>query len=177
MRKTRRQTALWLLLLLLLLGELAGLLIQRAHLREKPLPSPPPSPLVTPSPAPPPSAAPSPSPAAPTASPRPERAPHRGYTEESYRLVSDLVYTYAAKGPEGMDTVREDLSRLAESDPALAELWENIVAYWDTVNRNPPPRPRRNPRGPAGGREPLRGGAGLSAPRRRFHGRRARRPL
>ena len=56
------------------------------------------------------------------------------YTEESYRLVSDLVYTYAALQREGEAEIRERLARLKEADPRLGGVWEEILGVWDYVN-------------------------------------------
>ncbi len=56
------------------------------------------------------------------------------YTEESYRLVSDLVYTYAARQQEGEPEIREGLTRLKEMDPRLGSVWEEIMKLWDNVN-------------------------------------------
>lgn len=56
------------------------------------------------------------------------------YTEESYRLVSDLVYTYAARQQEGEPEIQEGLSRLKKTDPRLGAVWEEIMKLWDDVN-------------------------------------------
>lgn len=74
--------------------------------------------------------------------PAPTEQPSEGaplvYTEESYRLVSDLVYTYAARQGEGEDQIREGLSRLKELDPRLGTVWEEILGVWDYVNTELP---------------------------------------
>ncbi len=58
----------------------------------------------------------------------------RGYTEESYRLVNDLVCAYAYDGDRGADTVRKDLEDLKALDPALGAFWEKLMACWKGVN-------------------------------------------
>lgn len=60
------------------------------------------------------------------------------YTPDTYRLVSDLVYTYAAKQREGEDEIRDGLARLQEMDPRLGLLWREILQYWDFVNEDFP---------------------------------------
>ncbi len=60
------------------------------------------------------------------------------YTEESYRVVSDLVYTYAARQREGENEIQTGLARLQELDPRLGALWEEILQYWDFVNEDFP---------------------------------------
>lgn len=84
--------------------------------------------------------APSPEPV-PTPTPRPEPTetpapfvPPRGYTEESYRLVSDMVYAYAERQEAAADVIAADLSGLASLDPALGALWDKIMSLWSEVN-------------------------------------------
>ena len=60
--------------------------------------------------------------------------PPQGYTEESYRLVSDMVYAYADRQEQAADLIREDLNRLNALDPALGSLWEKLMALWSEVN-------------------------------------------
>ena len=133
----KRKTGLQTVLLLLLLLSLAGLLFLRCLTRE---PSAvPETALVPPSPAP--TAAPSPAPAltaapAPTDTPAPFMPP-KGYTEESYRLVSDMVYAYADRQEEAAGIIQDDLSKLNVLDPALASLWGKLMDYWAYVNTNP----------------------------------------
>ena len=83
----------------------------------------------------------------PTARPTPEAAespastpfrPPAGYTEQSYRLVSDMVYTYAALEHEGAEIIRADLDELNALDPALGALWEKLMACWAWVNTELP---------------------------------------
>ena len=133
----KHKTGLQTVLLLLLLLSLAGLLFLRCLTRE---PSAvPETALAPPSPAP--TAAPSPAPAltaapAPTDTPAPFMPP-KGYTEESYRLVSDMVYAYADRQEEAAGIIQDDLSKLNVLDPALASLWGKLMDYWAYVNTNP----------------------------------------
>ncbi len=66
-----------------------------------------------------------------------ERIPLR-YTEESYQIVSDLAYTYAARQREGTEEIEAGLARLRETDPRLECLWKKILQYWDFVNEELP---------------------------------------
>ena len=63
-----------------------------------------------------------------------EFTPPRGYTEESYRLVSDMVYAYAYQQDEGAELIRRDLEELNKLDPALGALWEKLMACWQNAN-------------------------------------------
>ena len=113
------------ILLLLLCVMLAGLLFLRWQAREEPkvpviAETAPPAETAAPVPtyAPTPAPAPSPSPAA---APEPTLfTPPRGYTEESYALVSDMVYAYADRQEAAVDIIRDDLEKLDALDPALA---------------------------------------------------------
>lgn len=78
----------------------------------------------------------------PTAFVRPQ-----GYTAESYQLVSDLVYTWAALGEEGAAQCAALLERLRQSDPALAALWGDILDYWRYANSELPIVPGAVPEG------------------------------
>ena len=59
-------------------------------------------------------------------------------------MVSDLVYTYAAKQREGGDEIQAGLEKLKAMDPRLGLLWEQILQYWDFVNEDFP-EPDANP--------------------------------
>ena len=126
-------------LFLLLCIALAGLLFLRWKAREEPAvpviaetAAPAPSPTATPEPTPEPTPAPTPSPV-----PTPEPTvfvPPRGYTEESYNLVSDMVYAYADKQEAAVDIIRADLEKLSALDPALGAFWTNLMRVWSEVN-------------------------------------------
>ena len=78
--------------------------------------------------------APAPAPETPTPTPAALIGAPLVYTEESYRLVSDLVYTYAARQQEGEAEIREGLTHLKELDPRLGAIWEQILGLWNGVN-------------------------------------------
>ena len=124
-------------LFLLLCIALAGLLFLRWSARETPAV---PVPAETAAPAPSPTATPEPTPTpAPTPSPVPTPeptvfVPPRGYTEESYNLVSDMVYAYADRQEEAVDIIRADLEKLTALDPALGSLWTKLMRVWSEVN-------------------------------------------
>jgi len=124
-------------LFLLLCLCLAGLLFLRWSARETPAV---PVPAETAAPAPSPTATPEPTPTpAPTPSPVPTPeptvfVPPRGYTEESYNLVSDMVYAYADRQEEAVDIIRADLEKLTALDPALGSLWTKLMRVWSEVN-------------------------------------------
>ena len=56
------------------------------------------------------------------------------YTEETYQIVSDLVFTYRNEQEAGMEQIRTGLGQLKQLDPALGELWEKIMIFWSHVN-------------------------------------------
>lgn len=85
---------------------------------EIPTPSPVPSETPTPVPTP-----------VPTVFVRP-----KGYTEESYRLVSDMCYAYGDRQEAAVDIISEDLAALSVLDPALGALWGKIMRLWSAVN-------------------------------------------
>ena len=125
-----------LVLFLILCIALAGLLFLRWQTKEKPpVPvivetAPPETPVPSPSPVPTPS---------PTASPVPTPEPTvfaapKGYTEESYNLVSDMVYAYADRQEASTDIIRPDLEQLNALDPALGSLWTKLMRTWSEVN-------------------------------------------
>ena len=127
------------ILLLLLCVTLAGLLFLRWRAREVPAAlviaetaPPQPLPTVTPEPTPTPATAPTPSPV-----PTPEPTvfvPPQGYTEESYNLVSDMVYAYADRQEAAVDIIRSDLEKLSALDPALGAFWTKLMQTWSEVN-------------------------------------------
>jgi len=126
-------------LIILLCIALAGLLFLRWSVRETPAAPviaetapPQPLPTVTPEPTPTPAPMPTPSPV-----PTPEPTvfvPPQGYTEESYNLVSDMVYAYADKQEEAADIIRADLEKLNALDPALGAFWTKLMQTWSEVN-------------------------------------------
>ncbi len=123
------------ILLLLLCMTLAGLLFLRWRAREAPAapviaetatPAPLPTPEPTPTPTP---------PATPVPTPEPTVfVPPQGYTEESYKLVSDMVYAYADRQEAAVDIIQEDLKKLSALDPALGALWTKLMRTWSEVN-------------------------------------------
>ena len=128
-----------LVLFLILCVTLAGLLFLRWQAREEPavpviaetLP-PVPSPTAAPTPAPAPAVTPAPSPV-----PTPEPTlftPPQGYTEESYNLVSDMVYAYADRQEAAVDIIQSDLEKLNALDPALGSFWGKLMQTWSAVN-------------------------------------------
>ena len=56
------------------------------------------------------------------------------YTEKTYQLVTDLVYTRRHKGADGEEDIRRLLEELKEEDPALGDLWQGIMEYWAYVS-------------------------------------------
>ena len=123
------------LLIILLCLCLAGLLFLRWQTKEESAvpvivetAPPAPSPTATPEPTP----TPSPSPV-PTPEPTVFVAP-QGYTEESYNLVSDMVYAYADRQEAAADIIRSDLEKLTALDPALGSLWTKLMRTWSKVN-------------------------------------------
>ncbi len=56
------------------------------------------------------------------------------YTEESYFLVTDMVYAYRHDQSAAMGTIRGRLEELKRLDPELGAVWEDIMEYWDYVN-------------------------------------------
>ena len=127
------------ILLLLPCVTLAGLLFLRWRAREAPAvpviaetAPPAPSPTATIAPTPTPATAPTPSPV-----PTPEPTvfvPPQGYTEESYNLVSDMVYAYADRQEAAVDIIRSDLEKLNTLDPALGAFWTKLMQTWSEVN-------------------------------------------
>ena len=64
------------------------------------------------------------------------------YTEQTYQLVTDLVYTRRHQGSQGESKIQGLLAELKTADPALGTLWEGIMDYWKyageelTINRD-----------------------------------------
>ena len=123
------------LLIILLCLCLAGLLFLRWQTKEESAvpvivetAPPAPSPTATLEPTP----TPSPSPV-PTPEPTVFVAP-QGYTEESYNLVSDMVYAYADRQEAAADIIRSDLEKLTALDPSLGSLWTKLMHTWSKVN-------------------------------------------
>ncbi len=52
------------------------------------------------------------------------------YSEQTYQLVTDLVYTRRYQGAEGEESVLQLLEELKTADPELGRLWESIMNYW-----------------------------------------------
>ena len=124
------------ILFLLLCLSLSALLFLRLQVRdaesapivETAVPTP--APMPTPAP----TAAPTP---VPTPVPTPEPAPFvppKGYTEESYKLVSDMAFAYADKEEAAAEIVRADLETLTALDPQLGAFWTKLMALWSEVN-------------------------------------------
>ena len=125
-------------LIILLSLMLSGLLFLRWKASEEPA-----VPVIaeTAPPTPVPTAAPTPAPApvvTPTPPPTPAPTlftPPQGYTEESYNLVSDMVYAYADRQDDAAEIIRDDLEQLNALDPALGALWGKIMPLWSEINR------------------------------------------
>ena len=128
-------------LLLLLCLCLAGLTLLRWRKKEPEvyiISTPTPAPTAEPSPSPAPAPLPTTTPA-PTKAPVPTPAPTvfvppAGYTEASYRLVSDMVYAYADRQEQAVDIIQNDLTELSALDPALGGLWTKLMRLWSEVN-------------------------------------------
>ena len=130
-------------IILLLCITLAGLVLLRV-LKKYEAPEPSPVPAVTAAPTPTVTSEPTPEPTpVPTSAlaetPAPTPAPTafvkpQGYTEESYRLVSDMAYAYAQRQEEAFDVIRADLTELSALDPALGDLWGKLMRLWSEVN-------------------------------------------
>ena len=141
MRRKRRGLSLLLTLLVLLGATVAarGLLI-RPDRQAAPYATAEPVPTTAPTPAP--TAGPTAAPETPQPTPTPQAEPTRsyplvrGYSEKTYRLVSDLVYTYAAKQDAGIAEQLKLLEELKAEDVAMEEQWREILEYWRYVNSN-----------------------------------------
>ena len=78
---------------------------------------------------------------APTQRPEPTPVPPRPtayralrYTNETYSLVSDMVYTYRYQQSAGMASIRELLGRLKTANEEVGAVWDSIMEYWDYAN-------------------------------------------
>ena len=63
-----------------------------------------------------------------------ELPPLEAYTEESYSIVNDMVYTYQYQRADGIEAARELVEKLKETSPGLGSLWNDIMEYWFYVN-------------------------------------------
>lgn len=152
MKRKRRGLGLLLALLVLLGATVAArkLIPKREEPADLPAPTAAsPTPAVLPAA----SAAPTPLPLAPQPTPTPEPAPARsyplvrGYSEKTYRLVSDLVYTYAAKQDAGIAELLRLLEELKAEDVAMEAQWHEILNYWRYVNNDFAPQAGEIPEG------------------------------
>ena len=57
------------------------------------------------------------------------------YSEQTYQIVTDIIYLMRNQGVEAEDRIRGLVSELKTSDPDLGTLWEGIVDYWFYVSR------------------------------------------
>jgi len=57
-------------------------------------------------------------------------------SDETYKLISDLVYTYKMKQNEAFEDITALLSELKTVKPALGSTWERIMNYWIFVNED-----------------------------------------
>ena len=152
MRRKRRGFFLLLALLVLLGATVAarGLLI-RPDGHAAPYAATEPAQTTAPTPAP--TAGPTSAPVTPQPTPTPQARPPRsyplvrGYSEKTYRLVSDLVYTYAAKQDAGIAELLKLLEELKAEDVAMEEQWHEILDYWRYVNNDFAPQPGEIPEG------------------------------
>ena len=152
MRRKRRGLGLLLTLLCVLAATVAarGLLAKpREPAAVPPLTAA--SPTTAPTPAS--TARPTAAPDTPQPTPTPQAAPARsyplvrGYSEKTYRLVSDLVYTYAAKQDAGIAELLRTLEELKAEDVAMEAQWHEILDYWRYVNKDFAPQPGEIPEG------------------------------
>ena len=152
MRRKRRGLSLLLTLLVLLGATVAarGLLI-RPDRQAAPYATAEPVPTTAPTPAP--TAGPTAAPETPQPTPTPQAEPTRsyplvrGYSEKTYRLVSDLVYTYAAKQDAGIAEQLKLLEELKAEDVAMEAQWHEILDYWRYVNNDFAPQAGEIPEG------------------------------
>lgn len=80
------------------------------------------------------SPAPTPRPEPTPVPPRPAAYRELRYTNETFSLISDMVYTYRYQQSAGMEAVRERLGRLKAADAEVGAVWESIMEYWDYAN-------------------------------------------
>ena len=56
------------------------------------------------------------------------------YNEQTYQLVTDMVYTRRHLGSAGEETISTLLDDLKAADPDLGNLWAGIMDYWGYVS-------------------------------------------
>ena len=144
-KQHRRKTITVFFLMLLLLGGL--LLLRTCRTESAPLPAQPTaseepaaetsSPAETPQPTETPPAIPEETSAVLTAAPAPT-SERKGYSAETYNLVSEMIYIRRHDVPDADAQIRELERRLDETDPALGELWTEIMEYWRYANTEMP---------------------------------------
>ena len=152
MRRKRRGLGLLLALLVLLGATVAARgLLKKPDGQAAPYATMEPTPTTAPTPAP--TAGPTAAPGTPQPTPTPQAEPTRsyplvrGYSEKTYRLVSDLVYTYAAKQDAGIAELLRTLEELKAEDVAMEAQWHEILDYWRYVNKDFAPQPGEIPEG------------------------------
>ena len=84
---------------------------------------------------------------APEPDPRPLQYLPQGNSDETRRLISDMVFTYAQERENGLGTVESDLTALEAADPLLGKLWRGIMDQWRYVNTDLAPTPGQIPEG------------------------------
>lgn len=136
MKKSRFKFGLLLLLLCVLAATVGLRALRRKTQASQPAATAPPMAAVTYTPRAASTAAPSPT-ETPTPTVKPASYPLvRGYSEKTYKLVSDLVYTYAAKQDAAIAEELRLLEALTLEDYALGGLWHDIYEYWRSVNNS-----------------------------------------
>ena len=70
----------------------------------------------------------------PAAVPEEVHGTPKRYTEETYQLVTDMVYAYRHLGAAGNQQVETALDKLKGIDPQLGTLWEGIMREWARVS-------------------------------------------
>lgn len=58
------------------------------------------------------------------------------YDEQTYQLVTDLIFTMRNRGESDEAAIRDLLEELKRSDEELGTLWESITDYWLYVSRD-----------------------------------------
>ena len=84
--------------------------------------------------------APAETPAATASSPEPSSTPREGsgYNEETYQLVSEMIYIRRRDIPDGDEQIHALEEKLKKADPALGATWTGIMDYWEYANREMP---------------------------------------
>ncbi len=62
----------------------------------------------------------------------------RGYTAETYQLVSDMLYIRRNAVADGEAQILDLLAQLRSADPVLGETWIDIMEYWSYANTEMP---------------------------------------